>query len=101
MSTSIQLLALCLAVVGSLIIAVALAGVILEVILVMMCRGLPTPHLEHGQGNGMRLSADLELFGPGVRLSERHVVVRYQYTLRSFDKRNRTNESVTHRGMQT
>ena len=53
MSTSIQILALCLAFVGSLIIAVALAAVVLEVILVMMCRGLPTPQLEHGQGNGM------------------------------------------------
>ena len=86
MSTSIQLLALCLAVVGSLTIAVALAGVILEVILVMMCRGLPTPHLEHGQGNGVPHSADSQFLGPRVRLYDHLVVVRYRLTPPSFDR---------------
>jgi len=87
MSTQIQILALCLALVGSLVIAVALAGVVLEVILAMMCRGLPMPQLERGRGNGKPFSADSQLPGPGVRLSDYHVVVSYRYVLRFFDKR--------------
>ncbi len=57
MNTSIQILALCLAFVGSLTIAVALARVILEIIVGLMCRGLPTPHA--GKSKGTLVSAVL------------------------------------------
>ncbi len=58
MSTPIQILALCFALVGSLIIAVTLAGIILKVVYVMMCWGLPTPQSERGQGNREVYCAD-------------------------------------------
>ncbi len=72
MNTSIQILALCLAFVGSLTIAVALARVILEIIVGLMCRGLPTPHA--GRSKGTLVSAVL-IFGK-TKLDVLRVVVR-------------------------
>ena len=86
MSTPIQILVLCLAFVGSLIFAVALARVLLEVIFAVMDRGLPRP--QHSQGKGKLISADLQLCGTRARPpSDRRAVVRYRYTLRILEDR--------------
>ncbi len=86
MSTPIQILALCLACVGCLFIAIALARVILEVVFAVMYRGLPTPQTT--QGKGKLLSADLPSSGnKAIILSDYRAVVCYRLTLRLLEDR--------------
>ena len=86
MSTSLQLLALFLAFVGSLIIALALARIILEAMFAVICRGLPTPH--NGRGKRVVHSAGYQSCGTKARASsEVRAVVRYRYSRRLLEDR--------------